>query len=70
MTVSEVATTADSRVADVVSCAARDPWQVDGELPYIVTCPPMETVLREDDCLFVLAQGGTPYNSWAQSLVV
>ena len=53
-----------------MSCAARDPWQVDGELPYIVTCPPMETVLREDDCLFVLAQGGTPYNSWAQSLVV
>jgi hypothetical protein len=28
----------------------------------------MNTFLKDDDCIFVLAQH-TPYNSWAQTLV-
>jgi hypothetical protein len=28
----------------------------------------MNTFLKDDDCIFVLAQR-TPYNSWAQTLV-
>jgi hypothetical protein len=44
------------------------PHQLDGELPYVVTCPPMDAFVKDDDCIFVLAQH-TPYNSWAQTLV-
>jgi hypothetical protein len=42
--------------------------QVVKELPYVVANPPMGTILRADDCVFVLAHG-TPYGSWVQSLM-
>ena len=41
--------------------------QVAKQLPYVLASPPMDTPLRGDDWVFVLAQE-TPYGAWVQTM--